>query len=160
MTGRDPGADGARFQRYGAELARAMDGAVATWIEATVARVARNQLGSVPDELVEAARVAAEAARLEVGAAMDVLLSTDVDEQRSTPLAIVRRAGAHATRVLREAGVAPISRDAFSEERFPDDVYGIGPGRLVELSPSCHDAGMAWGAAKAYVHRSRHRDDR
>lgn len=152
--------DEARLEHYGDALARAIDEAVAGWIEASVTRAARAQLGSVPDALAGAAMAAGEVARLEVAAALGELLSTDVDHQRTTPLTIVRRAADHATRVLRDAGIAPVDRDRFSEERFPADVYGIGPGRLVELSPSCHEAGIAWGAAKAHVHRTRHRTDR
>ncbi len=156
----DETTDEARLLGHGEELARAVDEAVAGWIEASVARVARARLGSVPDEVAEAARRAGESARREVADALTALLSSDVDEQRTTPLTIVRCAGAHATGVLRGAGIAPAERDRFSEERFPDDEYGIGPAHLGELSPACHEAGIAWGAAKAHVHMARHRSRR
>ncbi len=151
--------DAARMEQYGEKLALAVDVVIGDWIEASVARVARAQLGSVPDDLADAARTAGEAARSEVSTALAALLATDIDDQVTTPLAIVRQAGAHATRVLREAGISPVGRDPFSEERFPADVYGIGPARLVELSEGCHEAGIAWGAAKAHLHRSRHRTE-
>ncbi len=48
-------------------------------------------------------------------------------------------------------------RDKFSTERFPDDDYDLTPATWSDLDPSLLDLGITWGAAKAFVHKQRHR---
>ncbi len=85
------------------------------------------------------------------------LLGTDVDEQRTTPLTLLREAVAEPTRFLRELGaVPPSSPDA---DRFPDDVYRIGPAAWSDVDPSLHEPGLMWGAWKAMTILARRRDD-
>jgi len=92
-----------------------------------------------------------------VGSALAELAEADVDAHRSTPLEIVRDAVRFPTAVLRQAGVAPVRRERFAVERFPDDLYGLTPASLAALDPSLADVAVAWGAAKAMAHRARHR---
>ena len=98
-----------------------------------------------------AGREAGAAAVADVEAPLRALLAQDVDEQRSNPLAVVRRAVAHPTAVLRAAGVPPVVRDAHAEQLFPDDDYDLTPGGFADLAPSVHEPGLVWGAAKAHV---------
>lgn len=113
--------------------------------------------GAVPEEVREAAVVAGEQAGAEVGAGVRALLETDVDEQRTTPLALIRRAVRYPTEVLLAAGVPPVPRDPFAERVFPDDIYDLSPASLADLDPDLAEPGLVWGAAKAFVHRRRHR---
>jgi hypothetical protein len=71
-------------------------------------------------------------------------------------LEIVRGAVVYPTGVLLRVGVPPVVRDAFDEERFPDDAYGLTPASLAAVDPSLADPARAWGAAKAMAHKARH----
>jgi hypothetical protein len=85
------------------------------------------------------------------------LLAADIDEQRTTPLAILRGAALrYPTSVLHAAGVPPVVRDRAAEELFPDDLYDLVPASFADLDPSLADAGLRWGAAKAFEHKRRH----
>jgi hypothetical protein len=108
------------------------------------------------DRVMERARAAGRRAGEDVAGTLHILLAADVDAQRSTPLAVVRGAVSYPTEVLREAGVAPVPRDPFVSERFPDDPYGLTPASLQTLRPDLGELAIAWGAAKAMAHRRRH----
>lgn len=151
----DPG-DEERFVAYGAALVDAIDAVVEGWVRGCV--VTRcSEAGVVVDDAVDvAATTAGERCRAEVVSELRVLMATDVDEQARTPLQVLRSAVSFPTEVLRELGVPPIERDDFDERAFPDDPYGLTPAGFVDVDPSLTDAGIAWGAAKAHLHRSRH----
>ena len=95
-----------------------------------------------------------------VGAVMPeirALLASDIDEQRTTPLALVRdRAVPLLTAALAEAGALAVDRDDFTRSRFPHDVYGLTPSSWADIDESLTEPGIAWGAAKAFTHRQRH----
>jgi len=93
----------------------------------------------------------------ELRTSLRALAALDVDAQQVTPLQLVRDAVAYPTAVLVQAGVPPVVRDDFAEERFPDDLYGLSPSSLRALGPEVAELGLAWGAAKAAAHRARHR---
>jgi hypothetical protein len=61
------------------------------------------------------------------------------------------------TEVLRAAGVPPVQRDSFVEQAFPDDIYDLAPASFADLDPALQEAGLSWGAAKAFDHKRRHR---
>lgn len=86
------------------------------------------------------------------------LLATDVDEQRTTPLTLVRAAVREPTQLLLELGAVPppSSPDA---GRFADDVYRLGPATWSDVDPSLHEPGLAWGAWKAMTVLARRRDE-
>jgi hypothetical protein len=113
--------------------------------------------GTFSEEVAEASAQAGREAALEVGARLRALLGADIDEQRSTPLSVVRDAVRYPTAVLRSAGVSAVVRDRFVEEALPDDWYGLSPASLTDLAPELGDLAIAWGAAKAFEHRRRHR---
>jgi hypothetical protein len=104
-----------------------------------------------------AAADAGRAAADDVGAAIRRLLLADVDDQRGNPLALLRTATVYPTQVLRDAGAPVVERDKFSRERFPDDDYDLTPATWSDLGPGLLELGISWGAAKAFVHRRRHR---
>ena len=139
----------------GAELAARVTAAVPDWVvrcvESRLPPSARDR-----DAVLAEAEAAGRDAQRDVAGKLRVLLAADVDAQRSTPLEIVRAAVAHPTRVLRAAGVDPIPRDGFAEERFPDDPYGLTPASLPAMDPALREPALAWGAAKAMAHRRRH----
>ena len=128
------------------------------WVERSVVRVVTAWQGSPPAEgVVEAAREAGRRAAVEVGADVRALLAADIDEQRSTPLSVLRAAAIrYPTAVLRDAGVPPVERDPVQVRLLPDDVYDLSPATFADVDPALAEPGLVWGAAKALAHRRRH----
>ena len=147
----DPG-DAVALARYARELADAVDAALSGWVERAVAQRWEQCHGTeLPSGVAEAARAAGERARSELVPELRLLLATDVDAQRTNPLAILRRAVAHPTGVLAAAGVPAVARDPQAEQLFPDDPYDLTIATFGDLHPSVHEPGLVWGAAKAHV---------
>lgn len=154
----------------GHELAERVPATIPRWARASVAGVleAWHAAGAPGAPAVAADETllarAEQAGRHAAAVVRDQLVELsrlDVDSQRSTPLEIVRLAAvAGPTAVLAEAGIPPLVRDRFAEERFPEDLYGITPGSLAALDPELGELALAWGAAKAAAHRERHGSDR
>ena len=139
------------------ELAAAIEAALPAWVEGCVDARYRAAMGGPPPAHVRAAASAAgDAARAEIAPRVRALLDADIDAQSTTPLAVVRGAVGYPTHVLSEAGVPVVARDRFEEDRFPDDVYNLTPATFSDLGPGVRDAGIAWGAAKAWAHKHRH----
>lgn len=137
-------------------LADGVEAALPGWVERSVERLMVAYGASMDDAAWAATRAAGRAAVADVGPRLRLLLAADVDEQWTNPLSLVRRAVAHPTGVLRDFGVPPVQRDRFAEERFPDDDYDLTPASFADLDPALTGVGLAWGAAKAMAHRSRH----
>jgi hypothetical protein len=131
------------------ELARALDGAIGPWVERSVVRLVAAYRGEVPPDVLEAARAASGRAQAEIGTELRAFLALDVDEQRTNPLAILRRAVRYPTAVLRDAGVPPVRRDEFKERAFPDDVYDLAPATWKDVDESLQEPGIIWSAWKA-----------
>ncbi|MEY2565843.1 MAG: hypothetical protein QOE35_372 [Actinomycetota bacterium] len=129
-------------------LADAVEAALPRWVEDAVVRRAGRALPT--------AQAAGVQATADVVPRLRALLATDIDSQRTNPLAILREATRYPTEVLRAAGVAPVERDDFQRDRFPDDAYDLVPVSFADLGPEVAEAGIAWGAAKAWTHRQRH----
>jgi hypothetical protein len=149
--------------RLGSELADAVIGAVPDWISGAVeSRVAQwvQSGGATPSidepELAKMAQAAGEQAAASLAAPLRELLLADVDEQWTTPLALVRLLVGFATAVLEKAGVPGVQRDEFQVTRFPDDEYGLTPASLSSLGEEVANLALVWGAAKALAHRQRH----
>jgi hypothetical protein len=158
MTDPDTEADAA-LARYAVDLAEAIDAAVPGWVERSIRTVAERQGIGLTDEAVEQAGAAAEAARSDGSPRTGALLATDIDAQVGSPLAVLRSLVGYPTEVLRAAGAVPVARDEFSVRSFPDDVYDLAPASFADVDSALHAPGMAWGAAKAYVHLSRRRSE-
>jgi hypothetical protein len=154
----DPG-DAAALVRHAAALVDAVDAALVGWVERVVVDRWRRANGGAPatDDLRASARAAGERARDELVPHLRALVAADVDEQRTNPLAVLRRAVPAVTEVLEAAGVPPVARDAEAERLFPDDVYDLTPAAFADLDPSVHEPGLVWGAAKAHVILARRR---
>ena len=136
------------MDEYSTELLASTDRAVAGWVE----RCVRDRLMEA-GEPFEPHRVATAeagaAARIQVRAELSALLELDVDAQRTNPLAVLRRAVAHPTAVLRAAGVVPVARTEFDVRAFPEDVYNLSPATWRDVAEELHEPGLIWGAWKA-----------
>lgn len=149
--------DDDRLAMYARDLAEGIDRSLASWAARCVERIAGSYFGSVSADLERAGSLAGELAREDLMPEIRALLEADVDEQRTTPLAILRRAVPYPTQVLHEAGVPPVRRDPIATEQFPDDDYDLTPAGFTDIDPSLHEPGLVWGAAKAHVHMRRHK---
>jgi hypothetical protein len=138
------------------ELADAIVAALPGWVERSVDRTYRAWMGPPPADVVAAARAAGNGAGADIGARVRTLLETDIDDQRTTPLALVREAVSYPTEVLAAAGVPQVERDAVDRVMFPDDAYALSPANFAAIDPRLSDLAITWGAAKAWVHRRRH----
>lgn len=149
----EPETSDEKLAAYARALADAIEAALPGWVIRAVTR--RLDAGDAAD--TTAAAAAGARAQAEVVPRVRALLANDIDEQRTTPLALLRAAVAYPTAVLRDAGAAPVERDPFVERAFPDDVYDLAPASFADIDPSLHEPGLAWGAAKAHVHLARRR---
>lgn len=147
----------AQLAQHAEALAQGIDQAIAGWVVRSVVTRMQQWQGSVPEEVTALAETAGERARATVGVEVAELLALDIDQQRTAPLALLRGAVAHPTRVLEAAGVPHVERDEVDAALFPDDVYALAPASFADIDPELHELGMAWGAAKAFVHLARRR---
>lgn len=138
------------------ECARALAEGIAQALPGWVVASVESRLTEMDPEILASAEAAGAAAGVEVGEEVARLLAADVDAQRENPLAVLRRAVRYPTDVLIAAGVAPVERDDFAIDRFPDDVYDLIPVSFSDIHPDLQTLGLTWGAAKAFVHRRRH----
>jgi len=148
------------MEEYANALADAIEEALPRWVVRSVERVLVAYRGVADQAVMAEAAAAGVRAVDEVMPRLRALLATDVDEQRTNPLSILRGAVRYPTEVLRAAGVPGVVRDEFHERAFPDDDYGLTPASFAEVDPSLHEPGLVWGAAKAHVHLSRRRSSR
>ena len=150
--------DDAALREHATRLADGIEAALPGWVEHVVALRWEQWRGErVPDGVARQARSAGLRARAEVGPRVRALLLTDVDEQATGPLAIVREAVVHPTQVLASAGMPEVERDVHAARLFPHDVYDLAPAAFADLDPALHEPGLVWGAAKAHVVLSRRR---
>ena len=157
-----PGAPSAqdleRLQQYATAVADTVDAVLAAWVVRSVDLVHVAQLGRRPPQSVrDAAAAAGDDAVRAVGPKVRALLALDIDDQRGSPLALLRTAVPYPTEVLRDADVPAPTRDEFLARQFPDDIYDLSPAAFAEIDPALHEAGLMWGAAKAHVHLARRR---
>lgn len=125
--------------------------ALGPWVEAAVAARA----GQRAEELASAAADAGARCAADLTSTMRTLVALDIDAQRSTPLGILRSACRYPAEVLAAAGVRPPRRDPFDERANPDDHYEVGPATWADLGEEVGELGIAWGAAKAHLHKRR-----
>ena len=145
------------MEPHATALADAIVAALPGWVERSVVRVLGASGGAAPDPAVlDAARDAGRRAASEVGGQVRALLEADIDDQRTTPLALLRSAVRYPTAVLEGAGVPPVERDPVQVRLLPDDVYDLSPATFADVDPALAEPGMVWGAAKALAHRRRH----
>ncbi len=92
-----------------------------------------------------------------IDAALRDALARPADEQRLGPLQVIREGLEPVTRLLTDMRVPVPARDDFSVRAFPGDVYGLVPSSFRDIDESLHDVGIAWGAAKAWLHLEKRR---
>jgi len=147
-TAADP-SDAAAYAMYGERLRDAIDVAFRPWLEAVLRQRCRTEV--IAPEL--------EAAMLEVErdarARIEELIHADVDAALSGPLERLRQATEALSPVLTDLAVPAPARDPFDQKHRPNDRYALGPFAFADLGPDVQEAGMAWGAAKAFIHRAR-----
>ena len=136
-------------------LGDAIEATVGPWLIEAIRRTATAQRLDGGARLLLAAEAAANEAGADVMPRIRELLAADIDEQTTTPLALLREAVGPATAVLRDFGAAPVARDPFAVRAFPEDVYGLGPATFEDIAPELKNPGLEWGAAKAFVHLRR-----
>lgn len=153
--------DAAALRAHADALLEAVVTALPGWVERSVSHRYQQWAGHpAPAEVMEHARRQGRDAVLDVEPRLRALLVTDVDQQRSNPLAILRSAVRFPAAVLRAAGVPPVERDAHAEAMFPDDAYDLTPAAFADLDESAHEPGLVWGAAKAHIVLRRRRSRR
>jgi hypothetical protein len=154
-------------EQRGLELLREAGDAIVTgvtrelggWVERSVAHILDAWGRTPPDARAAAERdaaVAGRAATERVTGALQALFALDPDDQRATPLELVRSAYREPTAVLAAAGIPAVERDDFAERAWPDDTYGLvihGLGDLGDEDLAPYQ--LAWGLAKAKVLRAR-----
>ena len=139
-------------------LAAGVLAALPGWVERCVVE-ACERAGVAAAGLSEQARAAGEHCAAEIGLPLRALLATDVDQQHSTPLSVLRGAVRFPTQVLADGGVPAPDRDDFDASRFPDDPYGLTPASFADIDPELGPVGIAWGAAKAFEVLQRRRTE-
>ena len=144
------------LESVSAELADAVEAHLPGWVRRSVERICAAAEMSAPD-LDQRIDAASQESIAHVMPRLRRLFDTDIDEQRSNPLDIVRGAVRFPTSVLRDLGVPEVLRDDFAAANFPDDVYDLSPAAFSDIAPELADLGIAWGAAKAHTHLERRR---
>jgi hypothetical protein len=147
-----------RLVALAVELADGIERALPDWVETSVRTLLVAYSGRADPLVMAQAGDAGRRARDDVAPQVRTLLETDPDAQWTNPLAIVRTAVVYPTGVLRAAGVPPVVRDEAAERQFPDDDYDLTPTRFSDIAPELHEPSLAWGAAKAFTMKARHRE--
>lgn len=149
----------ARLEETADAIVTGVEAWVPRWVQTQVTRLldAWGQAGPDTRARAEAhAADAGEAAAQRIATALRDLFGTDPEQQRVTPLELVRGVYREPTEVLAAAGVPPVARDDFDERSWPDDVYGLVPRTLSDLGdPELGPLHLVWGMAKATVIRAR-----
>lgn len=146
----DKADDEAKYVAYGKLLVDAFAADIEPWLRAAV----DDRIGDQDDELqTQIAAVAQEVVR-----SITELVTADVDTPLSGPLERVRRAVEPLTIALDERNAPLPSRDPIDSQMRPDDRYALGPMTFLDISQDVHNAGIAWGAAKAHLHMRRRHD--
>jgi hypothetical protein len=149
----------ARLDESAVAIVAGVESQVPAWAESQVTRLLDAWGGASADVRARAEAESAAAgttAADRVVAELRALFALDPEQQRATPLEIVRSAYREPTAVLQAAGVPAVVRDEFDERAWPDDVYGLVPRTLGDLGdPDLAPLHLAWGMAKAAVLRAR-----
>lgn len=146
-TTSDPG------RETGALLVEAVAAALPSWLEYQLAL--RLDHSVIDDNRTEIDRQVGHIAEACV-AELTELVMLPFENQRTSPLAVLRSVVAPLTDLLAALGAEPSERDQAAIDLHPSDVFDLTPGAFAEFGEDVGDAGLRWGAAKAFVHlRSR-----
>ena len=145
------------MDQYSTRLLETSDEVVTKWVERLIQRHCDEQKFSDPRVGELCISVIAQVST-EVHDNLVELLSRDVFEQRTNPLAIFRQATRPITELLSNLGCSPVSRDEFNERSFPEDVYGLSPATWIDIDEALVEPGIEWGAWKAATIMMRKKD--
>ena len=146
-----------RLEGYPLALHEAVTGAFGQWYSARITAIITDSGVTIPPGAEEdIARAAADAGAW-VAHELLALLATDVDEQTTNPLHLLRGAARFATPLLDGLSVPRPVRDEFETRAMPDDVYAVGPLAWIDMGDHVHEAGIGWGAWKAATVLTRRR---
>jgi len=137
-----------QVDQYSTQLLETSDRVVAKWVERLIRIHCDEQKISDPRVGDLCISVIAQVST-EVHVNLVELLSRDVFEQRTNPLAIFREATRPITELLSNLGCSPVSRDDFNERSFPEDIYGLSPATWIDIDEALVEPGIEWGAWKA-----------
>ncbi len=135
------------------EAGRALAASVASAWPQWVARVIASGVATLddrpdPEVVAEVIRVTADAIAHDVGADLAALLALPLDEQRSTPLQVVRDAAKYVGAALDALGVLRPTRDQTQVSLLPDDHHDVGPASFADLGLDVQHAALAWTATR------------
>lgn len=139
-----------------AQLLDAASAAVPDWLGRAVDAACRNggvDPSAVRHDLDRIVAAGSQGLLSELG----VLLATDVDDQRSTPLTVCRDVGAAVAAELARLGVEPPGATPAGVPLA--EALGLAPASWADIDPSLHDPGITWGAWKAMTVLRRRRDE-
>jgi len=142
-----------------AELGEVLADAVAAEFEGYLRRIVSIRAGASTASgasVAEVDRLTVEVATAAV-AGLRRLAVTDLDDQRVTPLQVLRRELRPLTAWLVDQRLPVPPRDEAAKRTDPHDLYDLAPATFADVGPSTGEAGLAWGAAKAHVHLVRRR---
>lgn len=140
------------------DLRAACHSAIPNWMRKAVMRhVDRDRLDRDRAEELLAARLPSAVEHLL--ADLDALFDTDVDAQRTNPLAVIRQHLNVVTTILDDLGASVAQRDPFDERIAPNDRYAVGPATWADVDASLSEPGLVWGAWKAALILQRRRDE-
>lgn len=141
--------DEQRFVAYGQALHDAVDRSFEPWLTSLL--TSRSSQATLPDDVLIAVRQASAQATTNI----KTLVQADIDDARSGPLEQMRNALTALGPILDSHGFERPQRDPVDTEMRPTDIHSLGPMSFLDLGTEVHEAGIAWGAAKAYLHRQR-----
>ncbi len=148
--------DQERLLAFSKDLANQIDVGLPQWIRASLERfLDEDQLTALQAEIETAEREDSTAIMVR----LRTFLDQDIDQQRTTPLAILRQAVPLVTNILQQAGVPHVNRDRDAARLHPDDGYDLTPASYGDFGDDVQQASLLWGAAKAHIHIQRRKAD-
>lgn len=145
---------------YSDAFAQAVMDVIGPWAEQSMRAVFHGAHVPIDDEIATRINVVQTEVVDQVGQAFHALMNTDIDQQRTTPLEVIRAAVPLCTALLADYNLAPVQRDSFAQQQFPGDLYGLTPHHISDIDESLREPALVWGAAKAHVHLQRHQHKR
>lgn len=143
--------DDEKFHAYGQQLLTGVSSSIRGWLNTTIS----NRLGEATFD--HDLQRELEQVSCDVEQSITTLVNADVDEPLSGPLERIRRAVEPLNDALENRGAPQPARDPVEAAMRPADQYALGPMTFRDLGDDVHEAGIAWGAAKAHLHLQRRR---
>lgn len=138
-----------------ARLIQVAESVTPQWAKSLIDRFTGSSLAPVSED-PRAAII--ESVTIQTLSGLRQLLALDPEQQRTNPLTVFRRATAVITAHLEELHIPPVRRDEFEQRSFPEDIYGLYPATWADISEELVEPGLEWGAWKAAVIISRHKN--